>query len=100
MHFQIDVYSASLDDERILLCPETLMGRAGPLVRRVAGLVPAVRGQDALVTKEQGQDALATMEVYYDDMVLCGADDGVGAWRWGRTCRCSPARDRSAGREF
>ncbi|OHB68325.1 MAG: hypothetical protein A2Y77_07535 [Planctomycetes bacterium RBG_13_62_9] len=27
---------------------------------RVAGILPAIRGQDALDTKEQGQDGLAT----------------------------------------
>ncbi len=29
---------------------------------RVAGILPAIRGQDALATKEQGQDALATTD--------------------------------------
>ena len=29
---------------------------------RVAGILPAMRGQDALATKEQGQDGLATQE--------------------------------------
>ena len=80
VHFQIDVDGASLDNmgpER----PETLVGRAGPRVRRVAGLWPAVRGRDALVTKEQGQDALATKEVYYGDVLVGGADGDVGAGR-------------------
>jgi hypothetical protein len=29
---------------------------------RVAGILPAIRGQDALATREQGQDALATTD--------------------------------------
>jgi len=44
---------------------------------RVAGILPAIRGQDALATEEQGQDALATKEVDYGDVVSGDTDDDV-----------------------
>jgi hypothetical protein len=43
--------------------PQLLRGEGVPPLR-VAGIVPAIRGQDALDTKEHGQDALATKSAF------------------------------------
>ncbi len=94
MYFQIDVDSATLDnmDRR---SSEKSIGQGAVEIRcgegvsplRVAGILPAIRGQDARATGEQGQDALATKEVYYGDMVSGDEGDDVesgGGTRAGR----------------
>jgi len=49
-----------------------------PLASRVAGILPAIRGQDALDTKEQGRDALATGTSDHNEVTLSSAQQAKG----------------------